>query len=432
MTPDDLRARLARLGYQLNKGSALGDVDGQAPSLRLRPSHGWRGDYPIERVVDGRYLPTPYGPCFVAERVHPMGHPHGAHRLEEALEAEPEVLDWLGGSLHGAGLDLSRFAFLDTETTGLAGGTGTYAFLIGLGFFDRGRFVVRQIFMGDYDAEEAVLHTLAEALKPLRGVVTFNGKVFDLPLLEARYQIHRQPFPVRDLPHLDLLFPARRLWRGRLESCALSCLETEILGVDRERDVPGWLIPSLYFGYLRSGDARPLADVFEHNRQDILSLATLSARLARQYADPFHPSVEDPRDLLSLGSVFERLGMPERAVPCYERAADLARHETLRGSAMLRLASLYKRLRMRDDAIDVWGRLSTAGQGFSLVACLEMAKHYEHVARDYRQAERLTLQALSVLELRAARLEPWRVERERRELERRLVRLRRKLNRSPR
>jgi len=431
MTPDDLRARLARLGYQLKTGATAQRGEAGSPPCQpsSRPSSRGRAGYTIDRVVEGSYRPTPYGDCFVAEHHHPAGQPHGSHRLDEVLDVDPKVLSWLGRDLPPEGLNLSRCAFLDTETTGLAGGTGTYAFLVGLGFFEGSRFIVRQFFMEDYDGEEAALHALGEALEPLRGVVTFNGKAFDLPLLETRFQILRRSFPLRGLPHLDLLFPARRLWRDRLDSCALSSLEAEILGVERERDVPGWLIPNLYFSYLQSRDARTLADVFEHNRQDLLSLATLAVRLARQYADPFHPMLEDHRDLAALGAVFEMLEMMDRAALCYERAIELAPAGDLRNRAMLRLGSLYKRLRLRQDAVEIWQKLAADGHAYSMVAYLEMAKHYEHVARDYSQAERVTLRALAALELRPARSEPRWVDQERRELEHRLARLRRKLNR---
>lgn len=431
----DLRARLARLGYQLKTGSTLqsGEEQAEEPpsSPRTCPPKG-KGEndlYPIARVVPGSYLSTPQGDCFVAEHHHPAGHPHGAYRLEEALEVDPQLLPWLGRDPALAGLDLGRCAFLDLETTGLAGGTGTYAFLVGLGYFEGTRFVVRQFFLEDYDAEEAALHALAEALQPLRGVVTFNGKAFDLPLLETRFAMARRPFPLRGALHLDLLFPARRLWRERLESCALSSLEAEILGVEREGDVPGWVIPGLYFDYLRSRDARPLAPVFEHNRRDLLSLAALATRLARQYANPFHPEVEDARDLCALGAAFEGLGLTDRAALCYERALALALPSELRSRAMVRLGALYKRLQLRQDAVAIWQRLAGSGPNYTLMAYVEMAKHYEHVARDYLEAERITLQALAALELRAARGELWRVEQERRELEHRLARLRRKLGR---
>jgi len=296
----DLRSRLARLGYQLKTAADIEAPAREAPETPPDASRGRfgflrdrRSPHTVERVLPGEKVSTPYGECFLVEHSHPAGHPHGAYRLDEALEADPQVFPWMARGLGGVAFDLSQCVFVDLETTGLAGGTGTYAFLVGIGYFQGMRFVVRQYFMEDYDGEEALLHALAEALEPFRGVVSFNGKSFDLPLLETRFQMARRPFPLRDLPHLDLLFPARRLWKDRLESCALSSLEAAILGVEREVDVPGWAIPGIYFDYLRSGDARPLAPVFEHNRHDLLSLATLATRLARQYVDPFHPDVED-------------------------------------------------------------------------------------------------------------------------------------------
>lgn len=421
----DLRSRLSRLGYREDSGREAGlhRVD---PSPR--PSLEGRGGYPIQQVIPGSYLPTPHGECFVVEHHHPPGHPHGSWRLDEALDVDPRVFTWLGRDPALASFDLARSVFLDVETTGLAGGTGTYAFLVGIGYFEGSRFVVRQFFMDDPDGEEAMLHLLAGALEPFSGMVTFNGKAFDVPLLETRFLMARLSSPLQRALHLDLLFPSRRLWRERLESCALPSLESAVLGVERDVDVPGWAIPGIYFNYLRGRDARPLAAVFEHNRQDLLSLATLVARLGRQFQDPFHPSVEDGRDLCSLGSVFESLGLADRAALCYERALALDLPRDLYGRAMVRLGNLYKRMRLREDAVALWRRLAEAGYGYTLVACVELAKHFEHAAREYREAERLTLQALAALELRAARAAAAsQVEQERRELEHRLARLRRKM-----
>jgi len=438
MTPDDLRTRLAGLGYRMGiKPSAEQSSQSEPASsedatnappfpTRFAPRDAPNG-VPIDQVVEGGYLSTAFGDCFVAEHHYPAGHPHGAYRLEEALEVDQGVLPWLGRANELAGLDLSRCAFLDTETTGLAGGTGSYAFMVGLGYFQGSRFVVRQFFMEDFDAEEAMLSALTEAVAPMTGLVTFNGKAFDLPLLETRFSMARMPFPLRGLPHLDLLFPARRLWRERLESCALASLEAALLGVEREEDVPGWMIPGIYFNYLQCRDSRPLASVFEHNRQDLLSLATLVTRLARQYADPFHPDVEDARDLCALGAAFEALGIQDRAALCYERAMAMDLPARLRGRTMVRLGNLYKRLRQRQDAVEVWHRLASVGYSYTVVAFVELAKHQEHVAREYLSAERLTIQALAALELRAARGDAWRVEQGRLELEHRLARLRRKL-----
>lgn len=432
----DLRSKLIRLGYKPNSSTrsdapeqhaqeeATGHSGNRFAFLRPRLS-----PYTVERVLPGEHVSTPYGDCFVMEHHHPPGHPHGVYRLDEALEVDPWTFTWMARGVGMAGFDLSRSVFVDLETTGLAGGTGTYAFLVGIGYFKGVRFVVRQFLMEDYDAEEALLHALAELLEPFSGVVTFNGKAFDLPLLETRFQMIRRPFPLRGLPHLDLLYPARRLWKERLESCALSSLERAILGVEREVDVPGWAIPNIYFEYLRTGDARPLVPVSEHNRHDLLSLATLATRLARQFADPFDKDVEDCRDLCALGAIFEGLGEIDRAILCYERAIVIAPLAEQRGRAMLRLGALYKRLRQRDDAVELWRKLAVAGHGYTLVAYTEMAKHFEHVARDYREAEKLTLRALMALEFKSARDDPWQVEQQRRDLEHRLARLRRKLDR---
>ena len=431
MTPSDLRSRLASLGYRegIAPGQAPARPEEERPARALPDPRRRAPAHPIDSVVEGERVATPHGECFVALQRHPAGHPHGCYRLDDALEADPQVLAWVGKDPRLAGLDLSRCAFLDTETTGLAGGTGTYAFLVGLGFFEGSSFVVRQLFMEDYDGEEALLHALAEALAPFAAVVSFNGKAFDLPLLDTRFSLARRPFPARGLPHLDLLFPSRRLWRDRLESCALGRLEEAFLGVERDHDVPSWAIPGIYFDYLRQGDARPLGRVFEHNRLDILSLATLALRLARQYADPFQPELEDGRDLCALGAAFEDLEMPERAIPCYERATALDIPAEVRGKAMMRLGMAYKRMRQREDAVALWRRLAESSRTHTLVAQLELAKHYEHVGRDYGEAERFTLQALATLELRAARGEPWPYAQPRRELEHRLARLRRKMAR---
>ncbi len=175
----DLRARLARLGYTPGVAAPT-----PAPALPRFPS--------IDDLVEGVRVSTPHGECFVAERHHPAGHPHGSWRLEQALEIDTAALPWLGRAADLAGLDLSRTVVLDTETTGLAGGTGTYAFLVGLGHFEGSHYLVQQFFMDDYDAEDALLHALADSLTPFSAVATFNGRAFDLPLLETRFLMARR------------------------------------------------------------------------------------------------------------------------------------------------------------------------------------------------------------------------------------------------
>src|SRR5438046_1933625 len=211
---------------------------------------------PAHEVLGGEVVETGAGPLVVVRREYPLTHVHGREPLAPAFTAPLELLSTVARAAAPAG-DSRRLLFLDTETTGLAGGTGTYAFLVGVGRLDGDRFVVVQYFMRDFDEEPALLAALVPLLEQAAGVVTFNGSGFDLPLLETRFVLARRRWPSA-LPHLDLLKPARRVWTGWLADCRLGTLESAVLGVAREDDVPGGLIPMLYFDYLRSRRAAPL------------------------------------------------------------------------------------------------------------------------------------------------------------------------------
>jgi hypothetical protein len=282
--------------------------------------------------------------------------------------------------------------FLDTETTGLAGGTGTCAFLIGLGAIEGTKFVVRQFFLRDYPEEKAMLAALAEALKTHEGLVTFNGKTFDVPLLETRFALARMQSPFTRLLHLDLLHPARRLWKLRLESCRLGHLESEVLGVHREGDVEGSEIPSIYFDYLTTGDARGLQPVFYHNALDIVSLAALTVELSNvvgaytsgessgspAQATPVTSSI----DLFSLSRIFERSGSQELSLSTCRQALEAGLPLTIEAQALWQLASQHKRRREHDQAVVLWLELTRREAPLSVRAFEELAIHYEHRLRD--------------------------------------------------
>src|SRR5689334_7321781 len=213
----------------------------------------------IERVVDGEMIDNEHGRVVVVSRAYPLTHRHGGEILGDVHAAPLPLLARaarLEGELQGA----DGLLFLDTETTGLAGGTGTYAFLVGAARVEHGRVVVQQFFMRDFDDEPALLAALEPLLQRARAVVTFNGAGFDLPLLETRFVLARRRWPAT-LVHLDLLKPSRRVWNGWLADCRLATLERDVLGLDREDDVPGSMIPLLYFDYLRSRRAAPLRRV---------------------------------------------------------------------------------------------------------------------------------------------------------------------------
>ncbi|MHB9092386.1 MAG: ribonuclease H-like domain-containing protein [Chloroflexota bacterium] len=411
----DLAERLRRLGY----------VPTATPSAPSSTSGA-----PLESVIKGDWRETPHGRCFVASATYPLEHVHGGVRLRGMLDLAPSALALLGRGPEYGDLDFRQTVFLDTETTGLTGGTGTYVFLVGVGYLDGPAFRVDQFFMSDYDEERAMLAALAGLLSRFGAVVTFNGKSFDLPLLDTRYAMWRQRPPLGEPLHLDVMFPARRLWRERVGSCGLGSLEENVLGVERSVDVPGWLIPSVYFQFVRDKDPRPLGPVFAHNEQDILSLLALTVRLARQVADPL-ASVESPVDLYATGRMFESAADLEQAIVCYEQAMALGLPREQREKAACRLGLVYKRLRQDADAVDTWRSLVSRHDCVGLLPFVELAKHLEHRERDYAAAASVVERALARVAPRPQA--PWRPRVEKREqldLERRLNRLHAKLRRS--
>lgn len=359
--------------------------------------------------------------CFVAESRYAVDHDHGEVVLSDLLTHTGAAFRPLVPDPRVLELDFSRAAFVDCETTGLAGGTGTYAFLIGVGYFVGGSFHVDQFFMRDPGEERGVLLALRETLGERNAVVTFNGKSFDWPLLETRHIYHRIRLAPDDPIHLDMLHPSRRLFKRRLGSCALSSLEVGVLSLPaRNGDVPGWQIPGLYFDYLRRGDAGPLTPVFEHNRLDILTLAALTLKVARHATDPVAAPPEHALDLMCLGRAFGDVGDFEIALRCLERARAIMSEpdEEIRAC----VAALYKRMRNYATAADVWHALVAEG-ALSIEPYVELAKHAEHRLRDYARAAVLAEQALAVCSSRATTARDGRV---RAELIHRLARLRRR------
>ena len=244
-----------------------------------------KAGYEIDSVVDGLYLSTRLGDVFVAEKCYTTDYLHGSSSIQ--CSTSFSLISQWAHDPRIADLPLSTLAFLDTETSGLTGGTGTYAFLVGAARFIDGKFVLKQFFMRDPAEEAALLEGLADFLAPARALVTFNGKAFDAPILVTRYLMNRMPVPFKGYSHIDLLPLARRLWRDRLESRALKYLEEHVLGMRRtSEEVPGYEIPWLYMDYLRTRDARPLAGVFYHNAMDMVAMAALLAHMNEMITNP--------------------------------------------------------------------------------------------------------------------------------------------------
>jgi uncharacterized protein YprB with RNaseH-like and TPR domain len=374
---------------------------------------------PIEDVLDGRWIETRQGPAFVSESIYPLEYRHGLAALFSAAPLH-NLAHWAGDArIHD--LPISKFAFLDTETSGLSGGTGTYAFLVGIGRFatlelptdsvspgetrqagstpDRGTgkdmvFQLRQFFMRDPAEEAALLEAIIDFLAPCQALVTFNGKAFDAPLLRTRYALHNIPVPFAEYAHVDLLPLARRLWRDRLPSRALKYLEEHVMLAPRTlEEVPGFEIPWIYFDYLRSGDAGPLKGVFYHNAMDIVAMTALFNHTATMLADPHAADLEHGLDVIALARLFEDLGKWEDAARLYERGLEIGLPEAGFAEALRRYSALQRRRGDVESAVSLWER--AAGEGH-IYAHVELSKHYEHRKRDTQQAVRWARSALEL------------------------------------
>lgn len=350
---------------------------------------------PLPALLPGLALAeTPEGACHVLDRVYPLQFRHGADSLDSLLHYQPAAAAPFCGEPRLADLDFRDFLFVDTETTGLHG-AGTLAFMVGVAFYEDDAFVSRQYFLRDHGDEPAMLWLLDELLAQRPALITFNGRSFDLPLLDGRFLLNRMASNLRERPHIDLLLPARRLWRQRFDSCALSALEQALLGLQRsQEDVPGWLIPALYNDYLVSGDGREMARVFYHNRIDLLSMVTLAARIVRQLAAP-QPG-DHPIDLFGLGRWLAALGRTEAAEEALRLACVPELPTPLYQQALAHLALLLKRAGRREEAVTVWQQLASTSFD-DVTAHVELAKHYEWVGGDLEKACFWTEQALALL-----------------------------------
>jgi uncharacterized protein YprB with RNaseH-like and TPR domain len=346
--------------------------------------------YGIESVVPGAFHPTQRGEAFIVEQIFTADYRHGNSSI--VCSSPLSLISQWANDVRLAEIPLSRFAFLDTETSGLSGGTGTYAFMVGIGRFVGDQFILQQFFMRDPAEEPAMLEAVADFLAPVQALVTFNGKAFDAPLLTTRFRLHHIPLPYQDYAHLDLLPLARRLWRDRLESRALKYLEEHILGLTRSvEEVQGYEVPWLYFDYLRTGDARPLAGVFYHNAMDVVAMAALLTHVNEMIQNPYEGCVEHGLDFIALGKLFEDLGHWEEAARLFERGLELDLTEADFGVAVKRLSILQKKRGDFHEALRLW---QSAADNGHIYAHIEMAKYYEHKCRDVKSALKWTRSAL--------------------------------------
>lgn len=303
-----------------------------------------------------------------------------ATSLEEIKSCDP--------GFTGDSWDVHKLLFLDTETTGLSGGAGTVAFEIGIGYIEDGRMVIRQYVMRDYAEEAAMLSDLAALIGRFETLVTFNGKSFDIPLLESRMIMQRIRIQLSAMPHFDLLHACRRVYKLRLKRCSLSALEEAVLGEVRKDDLPGALVPQRYFDYLKTHEFALLEDVLRHNRQDVQSLASLTGYLCSVFRTP--ELLHHAEDVFSVGRTFERTGRITQARRCYR----ILGHSSMSSQAHMHLAASYKKDKDWDAALSSWRTMIAHGEGGSW-PYIESAKYYEHIKRDIPKALSFANAALS-------------------------------------
>lgn len=293
----------------------------------------------------------------------------------------------------GRGFRIEDCLFLDTETTGLSGGAGTVAFLVGLGYVEGDEFVVEQLLMRDYGDEPELIDCVARRMARFGAVCSFNGKNFDLPLLKSRFVMCRRADDWRELEQLDLLYPARRTWKMRIGSCRLSRLEEMILGAPRGEDLPGSEVPQRYFDYLKSGDLSLLKDILEHNRRDIVTLGALLSELCALYAAPGRATQR--ADIFSMGRALENQGELRPARELYRIAAapppagsiSSLSGDALAGEAAWRLYLLCRKNRDAEGMREILEKMALRRQKRDLIY-VELSKLYEHRYKNPRRALR--------------------------------------------
>jgi uncharacterized protein YprB with RNaseH-like and TPR domain len=347
------------------------------------------GDLPWQEVE------TAQGRHFETERLYERHRRHGSIGIADLEDMPHDLLAPISsGEIAAAPPD--KWCFLDTETTGLAGGSGTYAFLIGVGRITPQGFRVKQFFMREFGEEASLLSALNEHLKQFSVLITYNGRTYDQPLLETRFRMTRQRPPFSALEHLDLLFGARRLWKLRFDSCRLVELENQILGVERQGDLAGDLIPYVYFEYLRTRELARLLPIFHHNAVDILTLACLTAIVPLAFHAPEKARFSHGAEMAGLARWWRQAGEYENALALFRQAIDRGLPDDLLFRTMWDVAALEKKVGREQAALPLLTDLAACRNPWRCAAFEELAKYYERREHNYPMALEMTRKAIEI------------------------------------
>ncbi|MGG1685421.1 ribonuclease H-like domain-containing protein [Pseudalkalibacillus sp. NRS-1564] len=376
-----LKAKLNRMKkhMNLNEGEEV-EAKVEQPIHEVPHLNKWRDLDAHPFFFDGEY-------ALVRKKQYPTSYQHGRYtfqKLEQVVERWNR--HYRAHPLSSKHLQPSDLLFFDTETTGLGGGVGNTIFLLGYSQYTEEGISVNQYFLPGPGAEVPMYQAFLEDVKELKNLVTYNGKAFDWPQVKTRHTLIREQVPkLPQFGHFDLLHGARRFWKNDMESVRLANVEEQQLGFEREEDIPGYLAPMLYFEFVKDPDPELIAGVMKHNEEDILSLITLYTRLSNLLLDVEGKSLTAGEQYQS-ARWWEAVGEEDHAALLYEKTT--GRHEQ---DAKKALARIYKKQDNVQEAIEIWLTLS---QSTNDEECdIELAKYYEHKAKDYEKALHYALSA---------------------------------------
>lgn len=361
----------------------------------------------------------------VFENAFALGARYGQIPISMGLQIPADVVGFLSRDAAFEGLDLSTALFLDLETTGLAGGTGTLPFLVGLAYYRDDRFKVTQFFLHEMAEEDRMIRELDRFVREMgfKSLVTYNGKAYDVPLVETRFALHRTPCPLRGLPHLDFLFSARSLWKHKHDSCRLFHLAQQVVQAERSEDIPSEEIPLRYFQYIRNGDFSLIDPIIYHNQEDLLSLlgvVVAGAILVERHREAAKSGPGDPMDLYGVASLFERSGDMATSAALLQQALSGSGGLTAEAShvARTKLSHHFKKAKDWDKALPFWQEMA-AGEAVDCDCFRELSMYFEHTAKDFGEAIRVATDGLAVAKGRSLGAE--------KDFEKRIARLRGKM-----
>jgi len=361
--------------------------------------------FDINDMLDGKIMENNLGVYFLKESVFSKDYKHGEFYIGKLSQMDLKDLYKIintRGYVSNLRIKLEDIVFLDIETTGLSSGTGTIAFLVGVGYFDNEKFILKQFFVRDYDEELAMLDELARIIDKYPAITSFNGKSFDWNLLNTRFLLNRIRLKNSEPIHIDLLHPSRVIWKKRLESCSLSSIEENILSIHREDDIPGMFIPNLYFKYLETKNAVQMKKVIKHNEIDIISMVILLIKILELIQDPVTNSF-DWHGILGVGRIYEKNNDKFRAIEIYKHCT-LSKNKYIKIEAFKNLANLFRKSKEYQNMEICLERILQISELPSINIMIDLAKCYEHRKKDYKMALEIVDKALNnVLKFKAMR-----------------------------